>query len=60
MIAKLNREVERILGLSKVNKQLLSLGAEHTAMNPEDLDALVHREIQKFAKVAREANIKVV
>jgi len=59
VITKLNREVERIFGLPDVNKQLLSLGAEHTAMNPEDLDALVHREIQKFAKVAREANIKV-
>ncbi len=59
VIAKLNREVERIFKLPDVNKQLLSLGAEHTSMSPEDLDALVQREIQKFAKVAREANIKV-
>lgn len=59
VIAKLNREVVRILALPDVNKQLLTLGAEPAPMTPEAFDALVRDEIQKFTKVARDANIKV-
>jgi tripartite-type tricarboxylate transporter receptor subunit TctC len=59
VIVKLNRQVERILGLPDVKKRLLSLGAEPTPISPEAFDTLVRDEIQKFSKIIREANIKV-
>lgn len=59
VIAKLNREVQRILALPDVNKQLMSMGAEPSPMSPEALDALVRDEIRKFSKIVREANIQV-
>ncbi len=59
VIAKLNREVQRILAIPEVNKQLLAMGAEPNPMSPEAFDALVRDEIQKFSKIVREANIKV-
>ncbi len=59
VIAKLNREVQRILALPDVHKQLMSMGAEPSPMSPEAFDALVRDEIQKFSKIVREANIKV-
>jgi tripartite-type tricarboxylate transporter receptor subunit TctC len=59
IVAKLNAEVKRILGLPDIHKQLLALGAEPTPTTPEGFDELVRIEIQKFSKIIREANIKV-
>jgi tripartite-type tricarboxylate transporter receptor subunit TctC len=59
IVAKLNKEVNRILALPDVNKQLMSMGAEPSPMTPEAFDTLVRDEIQKYSKVARDANIKV-
>ena len=59
VIAKLNREVTRILGLAEVKKQLLGMGAEPTPTTPEAFDAQVRDEIRKYARVAKDANIKV-
>jgi tripartite-type tricarboxylate transporter receptor subunit TctC len=59
VVAKLHKEVTRILELPDVRKQLLAMGAEPTPTSPEEFDALVRDEIRKFTKVVREANIKV-
>ena len=59
IIAKLNREVTRILGLPDVKEKLLALGAEPNPMAPDAFDAHVRAEIAKFSKIIREANIKV-
>lgn len=59
IVAKLNKEVTRILELPDVRKQLLAMGAEPTPMSPEAFDGLVRDEIRKFTKVVRDANIKV-
>ena len=59
IVAKLNREVVRILGLPDVKERLLALGAEPNPMTPEAFDAHVRGEIAKFSKIIREANIKV-
>lgn len=59
VVAKLNAEVTRILGLADISKQLLALGAEPSPLKPEAFDALIRDEIQKFSKVIRDANIKV-
>lgn len=59
IVAKLNREVVRVLGLPDVKERLLALGAEPNPMSPEAFDSHVRAEIAKFAKIVREANIKV-
>jgi len=59
VIAKLNAEVVRILGLPDMQKQLLSLGAEPSPIKPEAFDSLIREEIRKFAQVVKDANIKV-
>lgn len=59
VVAKLNAEVTRILGLADINKQLQSLGAEPSPMKPEAFDGLIRDEIKKFSEIIREANIKV-
>lgn len=59
VVAKLNREVVRILGLPDVKERLLGLGAEPNPMSPEAFDAHVKAEIAKFSKIVRDANIKV-
>lgn len=59
VVAKLNQEVLRILGLPDVKERLLALGAEPTPTTPEQFDAHVRSEVAKFTKIVREANIKV-
>lgn len=59
VVAKLNREVTRILGLPDVKERLLALGAEPTPTTPEQFDAHVRSEVAKFRKIIQDANIKV-
>ena len=59
IVAKLNGEVVRILGLPDVKERMLALGAEPNPMTPEAFDAHVRAEIAKFSKIVREANIRV-
>lgn len=59
IVAKLNGEVVRILGMPDVKEKLLGLGAEATPTTPEQFDAHVHAEIAKFKKIVREAHIQV-
>jgi tripartite-type tricarboxylate transporter receptor subunit TctC len=59
VVAKLNREVTRILGLPDVKERLLALGAEPTPITAEQFDAHVRSEVAKFRKIIQDANIKV-
>jgi tripartite-type tricarboxylate transporter receptor subunit TctC len=59
IVAKLNREVTRILGLPDVKERLLALGAEPTPTTPEQFDAHVRSEISKFRKIIQEAKISL-
>ena len=59
VLAKLNQEVVRILGLPDVKEKLLTLGAEANPTSPKDFDAHIQAEVAKFKKIVQEANIKV-
>jgi tripartite-type tricarboxylate transporter receptor subunit TctC len=59
IVAKLNQEVTRILGLPDVKDRLLALGAEPTPTTPEQFDAHVKAEVAKFRKIVQDAKIKV-
>jgi tripartite-type tricarboxylate transporter receptor subunit TctC len=59
IIDRLHRETVRVLGLPDVREKLSSLGFSPVANTPEQFAAYIKTEIGKWAKVVREANIKV-
>ena len=59
IIDRLHRETVRVLGLPDVREKLSSLGFSPVANTPEQFAVYIKTEIGKWAKVVREANIKV-
>lgn len=58
LIARLNGEITRILGLPDVRQRWSALGAEPAPSTPEQFDKLITDEIVTNIKLARAANIK--
>jgi tripartite-type tricarboxylate transporter receptor subunit TctC len=58
IIAKLNREVTRILAEPELQQRLSAVGIEPRPSTPEAFDRLVRDEVALLTKVARAANIK--
>jgi tripartite-type tricarboxylate transporter receptor subunit TctC len=58
IIAKLNREIVRILADADLKLRWRALGMEPRPGSPEAFDALVREDAALFAKIARTANIK--
>jgi tripartite-type tricarboxylate transporter receptor subunit TctC len=58
IIAKLNREIVRILADSDLKERWRALGMEPRPGSPAAFDALVREDAALFAKIARAANIK--
>jgi tripartite-type tricarboxylate transporter receptor subunit TctC len=58
IIAKLNREVTRILGEPELQQRLIAVGIEPRPSTPEAFDRLVRDEVALLTKVARASNIK--
>jgi tripartite-type tricarboxylate transporter receptor subunit TctC len=58
VVAKLNREVSRVLTLPEVQQRLVSLGAEPTPGKPEQFDQLLAAQLVITANLARKAGIK--
>jgi tripartite-type tricarboxylate transporter receptor subunit TctC len=54
----LNTEITRLLATSEVKEQLLSQGAFSVTTTPEQAAARVHQEVQMWAKVIKEADVK--
>lgn len=59
IVAKLNREVVRIMGLPDVKARLATLGAEPATTTPEQFDIHIRNEIEKFSKIIQAGNIRV-
>ncbi len=59
IVAKLAREVTRILGTAEVQEKFAVQGAEPVGGSPEQFRAYVRAEIDKWAQVVRAAGIKV-
>jgi tripartite-type tricarboxylate transporter receptor subunit TctC len=59
IIEKLNKEVNRILQLPEVRKQLESLGAEPVIRTPKEFASFVSEEIKKWGEVVRSAKIQL-
>ena len=59
IIDKLNKEVNRILLLPEVRKQLEGLGAQPGGGTPEEFAAFVSAEIRKWREVISEADVNL-
>jgi tripartite-type tricarboxylate transporter receptor subunit TctC len=57
VVMKLNREVGDILRRAETREQLLAQGAEPTPSTPEELDAWVRSELEKWTPIIRKAGI---
>jgi len=58
IVARLNAEVGSILGQAEAAKRLENEGAEARPMSAAAFSKLIHIEIEKWGRVAREAGIK--
>jgi len=58
VVAKLNTEINRIMGSPDIRERLMQQGLDPLTGTPGQLAALVRSEIPKWAKVIKEAGIK--
>jgi tripartite-type tricarboxylate transporter receptor subunit TctC len=58
IIAKLNREITRILAEPDLKQRLSAVGIEPRPTTPEAFDRLVREEVALLTKIARASNIK--
>ena len=58
-VAKLNREINRILELPETRKFLLAGGSEAAGGTPQEFSAFIKSEIAKWAGVIKQANLRV-
>ncbi|MFN0299956.1 MAG: Bug family tripartite tricarboxylate transporter substrate binding protein [Burkholderiales bacterium] len=59
VIAKLNAEVNRILGTPDVRERFYTMGVEPTGSTPEALDAAIKAAAAQIARIVEQAKIKV-
>ncbi|MEO7729078.1 MAG: tripartite tricarboxylate transporter substrate binding protein [Burkholderiales bacterium] len=58
IVARLNREIVRILNLPEVHERLLGLGADPVANSPQAFAAFIKSEHEKWAQVIKQAQIR--
>ncbi|MEO8442143.1 MAG: tripartite tricarboxylate transporter substrate binding protein [Betaproteobacteria bacterium] len=59
IVTRLNTEIVKILHMPDVKQKLLDSGIEATSNTPEQFAAYAQAETKKWAKVVKEANVKV-
>jgi tripartite-type tricarboxylate transporter receptor subunit TctC len=59
IVARLNAEIVKILQTADAKQRLLDSGIEATSSTPEQFAAYIQSETKKWAKVVKDANIKV-
>jgi tripartite-type tricarboxylate transporter receptor subunit TctC len=60
IVERLNREIVKVLHLPEVQERLSGQGAEPVGSSPQEFDAYVRAEIDKWGEVIRKANIRPV
>jgi tripartite-type tricarboxylate transporter receptor subunit TctC len=58
IVAKLNREIVRILNETELKQRWSAVGLQARATAPEAFDKLIRDDVAIFAKIARAANVK--
>ncbi|MCC6776477.1 MAG: tripartite tricarboxylate transporter substrate binding protein [Hyphomicrobiales bacterium] len=59
VVAKLNAEIARAMRHPEVEKKLLGIGAELNPGTPQDLRRFLEADIERWAKVIKQAGIKI-
>lgn len=59
IVAKLNAEIARIVGTPDMRDNLARQGAEVRTNSPEEFAAFIRSEMTRWAKVVKDANVKV-
>ena len=59
IVKRLHAQVVRILALPDVKQRMAELGADVVANSPQEFTALIKTEVTRWAKVIKDANIKV-
>ena len=59
IVARLNTEIVKVLNLPDAKQRLLESGIEATPSTPEQFATYIQAETKKWAKVVKDANIKV-
>jgi len=59
IVARLNREMGRVMQSAEVRAVLAGIGAEPVTASPEEFAALQQRERERFGAIVRKANIRV-
>lgn len=59
VVAKLNAEILRVLALPEVRQRLAAEGAEPMGGSPEQFAEQIRRDLARWTRVAKEANIKI-
>lgn len=57
--ARMNKDINTVLAMADVRAKFDAFGVEDGGGSPEKFAELVHSEIAKWAKVAKEANVRV-
>jgi tripartite-type tricarboxylate transporter receptor subunit TctC len=58
IVSQLHREMVRALSDSAVRQQFAGLSAEAVGSTPDEFRAVLKKDLVKWAKVARDANVK--
>ncbi|HET7201068.1 MAG TPA: tripartite tricarboxylate transporter substrate-binding protein, partial [Burkholderiales bacterium] len=58
IVAKLNREIVRILGDHETRERFAPIGMTPRPMSPEAFDKLIRDDVAVFTRIARAANIR--
>ncbi len=58
VVARIQREVARVLAMPEVRERLAAIGAEPLGSTPAEFTAFLRREIERFRVIVREAGIK--
>jgi tripartite-type tricarboxylate transporter receptor subunit TctC len=59
VIGRLNTEIKRLIALPDVRERLEALGFNPIANTPEEFGARIKTEFARWAKVIRDANIRI-
>lgn len=59
IIARLNSEIVKVLRVPEVSAQILNIGYESTGTTPDELATIIKTETATWAKVIKDANIRV-
>jgi tripartite-type tricarboxylate transporter receptor subunit TctC len=58
LIARLNRELVRVLGSAEINEKFLNAGVETVGSSPAQLAATINSEMAKWGKLIKDAGIR--